>query len=96
MALYVKKPVVVEAFRWVGRVSSGTDPQWVIDAINDGRIMIAFDKEPELALKIKTLEGEMRARFGDYIIKGVRGELYPCRGDIFHDTYELVKGGNDD
>lgn len=41
-------------------------------------------------LTIKTLEGEMKASFGDYIIKGVAGEFYPCRADIFEQTYEKV------
>lgn len=41
-------------------------------------------------LGIETLEGTMRANYGDYIIKGVHGEFYPCRQDIFHETYELL------
>ena len=39
---------------------------------------------------IRTLEGDMRATYGDYIIKGIQGEFYPCRDDIFEDTYERV------
>lgn len=42
-------------------------------------------------LKIKTLEGVMTADIGDYIIKGVNGEFYPCKPDIFEKTYEEVK-----
>ena len=42
-------------------------------------------------LKIKTLEGYMIANIGDYIIKGVHGEFYPCKPDIFHKTYELLE-----
>lgn len=41
-------------------------------------------------LKIHTLEGEMTASVGDYIIKGVNGEFYPCKPDIFHKTYEKI------
>ena len=41
-------------------------------------------------IRVKTLEGEMFARVGDYIIKGVTGEFYPCKADIFHETYELA------
>lgn len=43
-------------------------------------------------ITIKTLEGEMEASYGDYIIKGVNGEFYPCKPDIFEKTYEKVKG----
>jgi hypothetical protein len=41
-------------------------------------------------LKIDTLEGTMKASFGDYIIKGVKGEFYPCKPDIFHQTYDSI------
>jgi hypothetical protein len=44
-------------------------------------------------LEIETLEGTMTARFGDYVIKGIQGELYPCREDIFESTYEAVDEG---
>ena len=44
-------------------------------------------------LIIKTLEGEHLASIGDYIIKGVKGEFYPCKPDIFEQTYEELKGG---
>ena len=44
----------------------------------------------KIGLPIKTLEGVMYASIGDYIIKGVNGEFYPCKPDIFHKTYELV------
>ena len=42
-------------------------------------------------LLIQTLEGEMIASKGDYIIKGIKGEIYPCKPDIFKDTYDLVE-----
>lgn len=42
-------------------------------------------------LVIRTLEGDMTASYGDYIIKGVKGEFYPCKPDIFNETYELVE-----
>lgn len=44
------------------------------------------------AINIWTLEGKMRASMGDYIIKGIKGEFYPCKPDIFEQTYELVSG----
>ena len=40
---------------------------------------------------VKTLEGDMRAEIGDYIIRGLRGEYYPCKPDVFHKKYELVE-----
>lgn len=45
---------------------------------------------------IRTLEGDMHAKYGDYIIRGVQGEFYPCRYDIFEQTYEEVAGFLDD
>ena len=52
-------------------------------------IMIRAFKTKKI-LKIKTLEGEMTANVGDWIIKGVAGELYPCKPDIFEKTYEFM------
>jgi hypothetical protein len=75
---YRKKPVVIDAFRW--GVSEPTD--WFRAAQERGEI-VGFDP-----LVIKTLEGEMTARGGDWIIRGVKGEIYPCKPDIFLATYE--------
>lgn len=81
-----KKPVVIEAFRIEspGEVTRAT-PQWLLQAIVDG--VIKFDPSTPCAM-IDTLEGSMRADVGDWIIKGVKGELYPCKPDIFEATYE--------
>ncbi len=89
MGLYRKKPVVIEAFQWTG----GPDqeyPEWAIEALNPGKIFFASGATEERKLMIKTLEGEMAADLGDYIIKGVKNELYPCKPDIFELTYEKV------
>lgn len=48
------------------------------------------DLSSKVWIEIPTLEGVMKAQYGDYIIKGVRGEFYPCKPDIFHETYELA------
>lgn len=48
------------------------------------------DPEPQMQVTIGTLEGDMTAYQGDWIIRGVRGELYPCRSDIFAETYEVI------
>lgn len=77
---YRKKPVVIEAFR------PGFDlrPEWFYHAVDAGIIYSG----PNGELKIKTLEGIHTVSPGDYIIKGVKGEIYPCKPDIFEMTYE--------
>lgn len=77
---YKKKPVVVSAVKW-----NGNNLQ-EINAFTDNKTMIKNN-----TLIIPTLGGVMAAEIGSYIIKGVKGEYYPCRGDIFEDTYEEVK-----
>ena len=80
-----KKPVVIEAVLWNGtQVSEVTE--WIEDALHNDTIMRFGDK-----VVLKTLEGNMIANPGDYIIKGVKGELYPCKPDIFEQTYEPIK-----
>lgn len=88
MTQYRKKPVVIEAFR----LGIDNMPDWFFCAVcsnevtthnEDGR----WRGGPDYAL-IKTLEGEMRAEYGDWIIQGVKGEIYPCKIDIFDATYE--------
>lgn len=82
---YRKKPVLIEAVLWNGVVvSEVTD--WIRKALQNEAITRYGDK-----VVIKTLEGDMIASPGDYIIKGVKGELYPCKPDIFESTYEMVE-----
>lgn len=78
---YRKKPVVVEAVRW-----TGNNHKEVIDFAEN---KIWFDELGNIW--IATLEGDMVAKKGDYIIKGVQGEFYPCKPDIFAETYEEVE-----
>ena len=85
---YRKRPVVIEAFQWTGGHNQREDPVWIVDAINRGDVCYQAGDDP--CLSIKTLEGNMRAGVGDWIIKGIKGELYPCRNDIFRATYEPV------
>lgn len=87
---YKKKPVVIEAFKWTGDETQLEDPQWIVDAIKNGTVYFKGQGTPEVALIIKTLEGDMVASRGNYIIKGIKGELYPVRQDIFEETYEAV------
>ena len=79
---YRKKPVVVEAVHWDGENSAE------VLAFITGREACVEENPHRIA--IKTLEGVMRADVGDYIIKGVQGECYPCKPDIFKATYELL------
>ena len=83
MAEFRKKPVVVEAFQWTGDETQLGDPVWIVDAIREDKIRFSGKQ-----MHIDTLEGVMTAQSGDYIIKGVKGEIYPCKPDIFEITYE--------
>ncbi|NFG27701.1 hypothetical protein FC777_11300 [Clostridium botulinum] len=90
MMKYRKKPVIIEAFKYDGdfqnRKGKYYIPKWGIEANKNG--VLFFDGP---ILKIKTLEGDMVANVGDYIIQGINGELYPCKPYIFEKTYEVVK-----
>ena len=79
-----KKPVVIEATCLRDSAFDGDhpNPEHISGVIYDPRERCAF---------IKTLEGVMRAEIGDWIIRGVQGELYPCKPDIFAATYEPVE-----
>jgi hypothetical protein len=78
---YRKKPVVIDAVQW-----NGVNNQEIEDFAKT-----AIEVHGEEKLKIETLEGVMTAIPGDWIIKGVKGEFYPCKPDIFEATYELVE-----
>jgi hypothetical protein len=81
---YRKKPVVIEAIQWVPGIMTHLDlPEWFKNALASGRI---FGKNQQNFCK--TLEGNMEIRNGDWIIQGVKGEIYPCKPDIFEMTYE--------
>ena len=81
-----KKPVVIQAVQWNGynvdEITSFTE--------NNARFIIA-DSGDIPVLFIKTLEGDMRAQIGDYILRGIRGEFYPCDRGIFEEVYEVVE-----
>jgi hypothetical protein len=82
---YKKRPVEVEAFQWDGSSHLAEKPQWYVDANG-----ISYNPVAKV-LYIETLEGCMTAQIGDWIVKGVKGELYPCKPDIFDLTYEAVE-----
>ena len=84
---YRKKPVIIEAFRFQ---IDDVMPDW----FNEKRITNDIITHEDGTCDIKTLEGTMKANFGDYVIKGVQGEVYPCKPDIFEKTYDIVNGYN--
>lgn len=100
MCKYRKLPVEIEAIQW-----NGDNYSEIYEFINSSNNDDLGKKMNKLFIKslgelvvnrkeiiIKTLEGKMIANIGDYIIKGVAGEFYPCKPDIFEKTYEKVEG----
>ena len=83
-----KKPVVIEAIQFTGSTTNYQD----IEDWSKGAVYIRGIKLPDAdrEMEINTLEGTMRAIVGDWIIKGIKGEFYPCKHDIFEATYEAV------
>lgn len=94
MGKFVKLPVEIEAFKtWANWFiescpDNPTYPEWLQDAIDDGAVYLGGDMNDVF---IKTLEGEHKATDGDYIIQGIKGELYPCKPDIFEASYKPVR-----
>jgi hypothetical protein len=93
MGRYRKRPVVVDAVRW-----TGNREQIVAFLLTQERAFNVPDQDTIDASKmnayieIETLEGAMRADLGDWLIIGVAGECYPCKPDIFEQSYEAVDG----
>ena len=95
MPLFKKKPVIIEAIRWYGDnlvevlEFTGKHPkfeEWFSSFEQYEKTVV----ESGYIFKIFTLEGTMSAKPGDWIIKGISGEHYPCKPDIFDKTYEQV------
>ena len=92
MAKYTKKPVAIEAVIYHGLDTKkmtnafSERPQWLTDAIVNRTI----DYDAQEGLVIRTLEGNMLVSDEDYIIKGVKGEIYPCKPDIFEMSYDIA------
>ena len=88
MQKFVKKPVVIEAIQYNGEN---------IEAIEDfvgKKLSTVMTSDVDVKLIIPTLEGDMKASKGDYIIKGIKGEFYPCKPDVFKSTYNVVEDNN--
>lgn len=89
-----KKPIVVETIQWTGDNLSE-----VQEFVGDSLLLHEYDYHTSNSIRtvvtgisIHTLEGDHYASVGDYIIKGVQGEFYPCKPDIFEETYEVIDG----
>ncbi|MGI5161422.1 hypothetical protein [Microbispora sp. CA-102843] len=99
MTRYRKLPVEVEAHQWDGTADGATHIiDWILGSGSTANYTCSnpdrcseTDGDTPHSISIRTLEGTMRAELGDWIIKGVRGEFYPCKPDIFATTYELVR-----
>lgn len=94
---YRKKPVVIDAFQMTEarRASNDEWPDWLnqawqLDRKHPGAVYPTVEGTGDGTLSIRTLEGEHLVSWGDWIIRGVAGELYPCKPDIFDKTYEPV------
>jgi len=92
---YQKKPIVIDAFQYDGDLKGCNGwyvPKWAQEAFEMGTIY--YDSEnansPPCELYIKTLEGIHHVSVGDYVIRGIAGEIYPCKPDIFEQTYTKV------
>lgn len=106
MARYRKKPVKIEAmclpvdatptqaievYQWVESHIGSTQPAGDSPGYSPTGTGVTIDPADGLMV-IRTLEGDMKVSLGDYVIRGVQGEFYPCKPDIFHATYEAVDG----
>ena len=83
---YRKKPVVIEAMQCI----EPNTPEQIVSWAQGTRPCGVGDLSAKQWIEIETLEGTMRADYGDWIIKGVKGEFYPCKPDIFDMTYDPV------
>ena len=92
MPKFRKKPIVIEARRWLGSVEVATDLiNWVLENNGTARYHDFSDfRHNSSYISIDTLEGTMYLKPGNYLIRGVQGEFYPCDQDIFAATYEEV------
>ena len=93
MKKYRKKPVIIEAIQWTG-LNLEEIKSFVGESLQYDIVDTAWEVgkgTPNVNMIIKTLEGDHICTKGDFIIKGVKGEFYPCKADIFYETYELAE-----
>ena len=84
---YRKKPVVIEALQFL---DNGERIQELSKFVDDQVLVVTYKDKENPKIILQTLEGVVFASVGDYIVKGVDGEFYPCKPDIFERTYEQV------
>ena len=85
---YKKRPVEVQAYQFLA--VSNESVKKIIEW-SDGKVQGMFDDNGGPHLRVETLEGVMRVDDGDWVIRGVKGEFYPCKPDIFEETYDVVE-----
>ena len=83
-----KKPVIIEAVQWRGGFQGYHE---IKEFVGEELCPYILDPSKPDVIHIETLEGLMAAQKGDWIIKGIKNEFYPCREDIFYATYEKVE-----
>lgn len=88
MQKFVKNPVVIEALQYDGENIEA------IERFVGKKLSTVMSSDVDVKLIIPTLEGYMKALKGDYIIKGIKGEFYPCKPDIFKQSYNMIKENN--
>ena len=87
MQKFVKKPIVIEAIQYNG--INITE----IESFLVSKLPTVWSSVEDTQLVIPTLEGDMKVSKGDYVIKGIKGEFYPCKPDVFEKTYDVVEDG---
>lgn len=91
---YRKKPIVIDAFKWTGGPDQRHDPEWAAEGFKkkarEVGAMRIYNGLDRLTMEIRTLEGVISIKEGDYIIRGIDNEIYSCKPDIFEATYEKV------
>ena len=94
MKKYKKQPVVIEAQQFLPQDFVYADDDglaiWLCHDDGEDRFEILKDDSERRYIEIETMEGTMRAYHGDWIIRGIKGEFYPCKPDIFEETYEAA------
>ena len=85
MTKFIKKPMIIDAIQW-----TGTNIKEMLSFVSD-IIDKTSDIDIDKSIVIHTLEGDMKANINDWIIKGIKGEFYPIKDNIFMETYEKVE-----
>lgn len=89
---YRKRPLEIDAFQIKPAMKNSELPHWALEAMANGKLRLARLSQSTLLVEVTTLEGEMKCGYGDWVIRGIEGELYPCKRDIFEKSYESVQG----